>query len=158
MFMLPCPTTSTSLWYIFVFRRKGEVTMLMIWYAVCLSSHPSTQEFLQVGSRRIRTKGNDSNKMGHPRRIAGGLQSCQGTQDRYFDRRGSECEFVPFLPICRFYSLANSTLPFSVHQHKLGADRTETIQVVPVQSENRLKKSGPTRQIEVASLPWLAVF
>lgn len=36
----------------------------------------------------------------------------------------------------------------AVLNHKLGADRTEAFQAVPVQSKNRLKRSGPTRQIE----------
>jgi alpha-amylase len=39
-------------------------------------------------------------------------------------------------------------MPF-LSQHKLGADRTEIFQAVPVQSDNRLKNSGPTREIEV---------
>ncbi|KAJ3507016.1 hypothetical protein NLJ89_g6539 [Agrocybe chaxingu] len=36
----------------------------------------------------------------------------------------------------------------AVLNHKLGADRVETFQVVPVQPDNRLKDAGPTQEIE----------
>lgn len=36
-------------------------------------------------------------------------------------------------------------------KHKLGADRTETFDVIPVDNANRLKEVGPVRQIEVTA-------
>ena len=35
------------------------------------------------------------------------------------------------------------------NQHKLGADRVETFDAVPVDIKNRLKDLGPAREIEV---------
>jgi alpha-amylase len=46
-----------------------------------------------------------------------------------------------------FYSLT------CVLQHKLGADRLETINAVPVDPQNRLKTIGPVREIEVGIVP-----
>ena len=37
-------------------------------------------------------------------------------------------------------------------QHKLGADRKETFQAVPVDPDNRLKTVSPVREIEVIPL------
>ena len=37
------------------------------------------------------------------------------------------------------------------NQHKLGADRVETFDAVPVDIKNRLKDLGPAREIEVGT-------
>ncbi len=47
------------------------------------------------------------------------------------------------------YILSAQVLP--ALKHKLGADRTETFDVIPVDNANRLKEVGPVRQIEVTT-------
>jgi len=44
-----------------------------------------------------------------------------------------------------------STDLFNTSKHKAGADRTETVDVIPVDNSNRLKEIGPAKKIEVNS-------
>jgi len=37
-------------------------------------------------------------------------------------------------------------------QHKLGADRTESVAAVPVNERNRTKEIGPVRDIDVSDI------
>ena len=40
-------------------------------------------------------------------------------------------------------------MPFNIPKHKVGADKTETFDAIPVDNTNRLRQIGPVKKIEV---------
>jgi len=60
------------------------------------------------------------------------------------------------LPILLFFAgIANLMYGMYFIKHKLGADRVETFQAVPVNENNRLKNAGPAREIQASWKIWL---
>ena len=47
------------------------------------------------------------------------------------------------------YKNENINVFADISKHKLGADRKENFSATPVEADNRLKKKGPMREIEV---------
>lgn len=114
-----------------------------------------------MGFRWIQSKRDSGHKMGYSWRVPSSMRECKDIWNRHPNWRHTQCQFTP----------SSYTLLIDVHhncstmKHKLGGDRAETFQAVPVNENNRLKNAGPAREIQACwklslklLINWLVAF